>query len=485
MKKTILLKIIALLSVMTVLTSCDLTGGRLPGGTSETEESPTETEAQTEKVPHEVTDETVYRYGGDPDYPVLADAYLSVLPKRNFNGATFIVSSPDVTFLDENEVKYVSKTVKERNDAVEEKYNVKLVSSKVDPVTMAEEAKKAMLAGMYYTNIMCVPFEKVGAFAAEGILMNLRSMPLLDLSQPYFNKTSVAALSAGYNIYGAAGEAVPVYDLPCIIFNRPLAQTVTDTDLYDLAEAGEFTWEKFYSIAQEASALDGYCGAAITGGETIDYVHRSFGEAYINSGELQVPATAIERFSMDWSATYIRRMLKMGADEGITKDTAVSAFNEGSVLFTIGKVGELDLYRNTNVLVGILPLPKRNADWGYRSEVGGDALIMTVPSKSTDSEMNSLIFSALNAASYGYITETAASYLHATTLPDNRSADMLEIISRSAVYEFSTAFLETVPSLAELREVIRGIIETGDFSRYDDAIYKANYDLGMTFRLSN
>ncbi len=482
MKNVTILRYLIIIMCIVMMSSCSYTphspdDSDTGSSTVQTEYDPPESEAET--------DETVHRYGGNPDYPVLAEAYLGALPQRDYNGATFIITSTDTTFFDENEVRYVSEAVHKRNSMVEEKFNIKLQSAKSDTITMIEDAKKSALAGMYYTDIMCIPMSEVGTFNSEGLLMNLRSLPHLDLSAPYFNSTSASALSAGYKVLGIAGEAVPVTDLPCIIYNKKLASSVGAGDLYTIAESGEFTWDKLLQLTSLCKADSGAVGATISGGETYDYMFASLGEHFISSAEMSVPEVAILRNSMDWTATYARPMLQMASNAGITKEDAVKAFSEGKALFTVGTVGDLDSYRNTDVLVGVLPMPKLNKEESYRSAVGSDALIMTVPDGATNSEMTSLVLSAINAASFGYITETSASYLHATTLPDNRSADMLEIISRGAVYDFSTAFETVVPSIADLKNVVRGIIENGDFSLFDNTVYNVNRDLAASFPLVN
>ena len=77
-----------------------------------------------------------------------------------------------------NGIHFVSETVAKRNKAVEEKYNIKIQTTRADSNFMLDDAKQASLAGMYYTNIMCIPFGDVGVFDAEGLLMNFRSVPL-------------------------------------------------------------------------------------------------------------------------------------------------------------------------------------------------------------------------------------------------------------------------------------------------------------------
>ena len=481
MTKKTLAALLLLLSLL--LTSCSLTlntPGETDADTDETGDvavRPAETEREE--------DETVYRYAGNPDYPILADAYLDALPNMDFGGATFIITSSDVTFLDPDAVRYVSDTVKKRNDAVEEKYNINITTAESDAAAMIEEAKKARLAGMYYTDIMCLPISEVCVFDAEDLLMNLRSLPHLDLTKPYFNATSVEATTVGYRTLGVAGEATPASDLPCIIFNRGVLGADVTSELYSLAESGGLTWDKLLGYFTLADTMEGVAPSVLADGEGIDSIFVSLGEKYVASSVKTVPAAATLQNSFDWAATYARPMISSGTSAGIPREESAAAFSEGKALFTVGKVGSLDDYRTTGSRIGILPMPKQTADASYRSLAGGDALVMTVPAGTTNNEMISLVLSGINAASYGYVTEQNASYLHASTLPDNRSADMFELIARGTVYDFTSAFEKTVPALAEFRDVVRGIIENGDFSAYDNAVTNVNRDLAAVYPLSN
>ncbi len=476
--------VLALILSVLLLSSCALeryNTDKSEGITSGNVTSPDEENPNKPQIPE---DEKVYRYSGNPDYPILADAYLKALPDKDFNGATFFITSPDVSYIDPDGIHYLSETIAKRNKAVSEKYNIKIQTSRADSDFMLDDAIHAAMADMYYTNIMCIPFGDVGMFEAEGLLMNFRSVPYMDTTAPYFNQSSVDALSAGNKVYGVAGEATPVTDLPCVIFNKSVAETYGIPDLYKLALDGGFTWDKlveYSAIVDASTATSGIVGSSLSGGATYDYIFKSLGENYISSNELQVPTAGMNLYSMNYSATYARYMLGSAAAAGITKETAVSAFAEGKVLFTLGTVDKLDDYRNPEVLIGMLPMPKVNAEAPYRSLVNRDTLVMTIPDKITNSEMSSLVISALNASSYGYMTETKASYLHATTLPDNRSADILELISHSAVFDFSTAFENTVLPIYNLKVLIRDIIEVGDFTLYEKSVEEMNAALKAKF----
>lgn len=471
------------ISALLLLTSCS--SGAVSNSesavTDPTETIITESNEETDKEP-----ETVILHSGDPDNKVWAEAYLKALPSRNYNGASFIITSPDTSMFDPSEISYLSDAVSKRNRAVEEKFGVTISYAKSDLPKMLEDAKKNAAAEMFYSHIMSIPFESTGSFVSEGLLMNLRSLPLLDTTMPYFNQSSVAALSAGNKIFGIAGEATPASrELPAVFFNKNVAENLNLEDLYTLALESGLTWDKFHEISNAATAAEGFVGAVVENGATCDYIFASVGEKFVSSGEMKVPTVGFANYSMDVSATHYRRIRDSAAGAGIAQESSVDAFKSGNVLFTIGKISDLDRFSSSSVSLGILPMPKVSADSSYLSLAGGKAPIFTVTEGVTDSEMVSLVLSGLCASSYGVFTEEYVNYLHASLLPDSRSADVLEFITGTAVYDLSTAFGEVSPELrAGTSELVREIIHSGDFKNFNSATENANRYLSSTFPLS-
>ncbi len=480
-KNSLLLRIVSVVAAVLLCLSVVSCGdGDAPGAdasdTWESTETP-ETEPETEKV---------LLHGDNPDNPVWAEAYLKALPVKDFEGATFFITSTDTTMFDPDGVSFVSETVARRNEALEKKYNISVSCAETDINTMAKESTKAILAGLYYTDIMAIPFDETGAFASAGLLTNLRSLPHFDTDKPYFNESSVDALSVGYNIYGVAGEATPAAsELPVVVFNKTLADSLGSGDLYGDALAGRFTWDRFFEAASLADTAE-EAGVVCTTGAPAEYIFASVGQRFIESREMRVPTVGFANYSMDEAASILRRIREKSSLSGVSPEGAVSVFSSGYAMFSICNMNELDKYRTDAVEMGILPMPKSSEEDSYRSLVGPDALILTVTRGSTNSELVSLALSGLCAASYGYINEEYADYLHATTLPDNRSASVVELITKSAYYDLSTAFASTVPGLTSgTRGLVSGIMESGDFTSFAAVTEELNRTLAAYFPLDN
>ncbi len=484
MKKKLRRLLIAALAVSLLLPSC---GGETTNTPSSTETGESESVGESSREP-----ETVYIHTGDPDNKVRAEAYLAALPERDFDGASFIITAPNAYLFDPSEVSYISKAVTERNRAVEEKYNVTVSAQSAELGVMREESEKSTASGMFYSHVLVLPQTSVPVFAVDGLLMNLRSVPLLDMTSPYFNRSSVDAFSLGDATYALAGSALPASTgLSALFYNKNVADVLDGVDLYETAMNGLLTWDTVHEYYAAAASL-GYIGAVTDGVGAIDAIYASTGQKYTASSEGKTPHVAIANYSMNAAATEFRTMRTIATVSGVAESGARAAFRSGCVLFTTSKLSELDSLNSSGVRLGMLPMPKSVQDGGdvastsYYHLADGTSEVFTVVADVTDSVMVSLVLSGLNAASYGTMTEALADYLHATVLPDSRSADIYELMAESAVYDTASAYAPNYTEVASgTVDLVRSIIDTGDFSAFQSSVDTANTFFSRNFSVGN
>ena len=98
------------------------------------------------------------------------------------------------------------------------------------------------------------------AAAFNGHLTDLKSVPYLDLSQPWWDQRTNIDLGIGGKMYYTTGDIGITDNLAthCILFSKTLAKEKNITDLYDLVLDGKWTWDKFEGYVRTVSEdLDG------------------------------------------------------------------------------------------------------------------------------------------------------------------------------------------------------------------------------------
>ncbi len=448
------------------------------------------------------SDETAYvpvdytLYHPSEDYYGISEDYLNSLPKRDYDGSVFFITAPSTDYIDpDNTGNTFTRMVYERNRRVEEFYNVSIITSEQSADTILTEMKQAAVSDSYYTDLMMIPLYMTGQFRLSGLLHNLRSLPFLDLSAPYFHSESVAMTSAGYETYGVSGFAtLNPTAFSAIFFNSDM---VTEAGLelpYSLVKDRTWTWERFFEYTSAVTAPNGTEGTGIitVGAERnasrlADLIFISCGNTFINAASKQTPKIAFTKESAAYAVSAANRILTDSAAKIDADGNGMGQFAEGNMLFLCEYLSAIPTLTDSAANWGIVPLPLQQENDLYRTLISNNELILTVPANHTDGEFAGLVLSALNAASYGYLYEEYVNYTLAYHLRDNTSADMLEIILDTAAFDFALAFGNSYPSLAQGTYVlIREAAKNNDLdTRFDAAAYTTEKALARDFGTGN
>ncbi len=459
------------------------TESNVPGqtGTPETEE-PGETEAR----------DPVKLHSYDPDNAIRSKVYFESVGNDNLGGMDLFITGPSVSRMDPDGATYMSKELYDRKKAVEEKLNVRLSLTSADPAAMLEEATAAIASGLYYTDVMLLPLGEVGTFASSGALMNLRSVPALDLTAPYFDRGSVEALSAGYETYGLVSDACPVLpELPALYYNKSTVPEVNGENIRTAALDGRLTWDVFweYLSAARAELDDGKysVGAGSVADRLPEIVHAARGGQIVSSGELVTPAVAFTPESLTWTVYFANGML---TDENSTfaggRDS-VRNFREGDLAFIFETVGGAGSLYGNAVDWSILPMPRSSSMSGYASLASPDAPVFTVIRGTENGYDIGKMLSALSAWSYGVVPERYVDEVLMTKMSGNDAGDVLDVISKSAVFDLSTAFGPASEALADgTYGFIRRAAESGDaYTGFDEYVWEAGVAMERLFTTSH
>lgn len=395
-------------------------------------------------------------------YGAFAAAYLRRITDNgyNYDGASFLIASPrtEVLQLSDADNAY-SAALYKRNEDVEGALNIRLTCSAVDEESFFDQLHASTLADDYFADLLLVPEGKIGSFAAGGVLTNLKSMPLLDLSQPYFDAASIEAATACGVTYAAAGAAsFEITSLPAVFFNRGLFEENGVEVPYPLVYEGKWTWDAFFASCASVAGINRY--AAANGIEPFSSYATQYaaellpsaaffscGGKFVRSDGSSSPSVCLSEEDSAIAAVITR----LYQDEYAHKDTAsgVARFHNGKSLYLLDRLYLMSWMPDSRQNWGILPLPKMTEDQeDYITLADDSVLFFAVQKGAIRPERTSVVLSALNAASYGVLTEAYVKYAMNHLLRDNDSANMLELIAFSRAYDFAMAFGRSNASLA-------------------------------------
>lgn len=418
------------------------------------------------------------------DFSETAQAYLRQITDIGFqyDGTTFLIASPrtDVISPETADTIYSSARL-ERTQQVESALNVRIITSYMEEVSCFDVVHASVLADEYYSDLLMIPQNQIGLFVANDILINLRSMPFLNLDKPYFFSDSITAASVSGGTYAVAGSAsLEETSVNAVYFNRDLFETNGLSLPYQAVYDGTWTWDTFFTYAAAADDSNGvssftyqYSADMLAGA-----VFFSAGGRFVRASAENVPVIAFSE-SQDGMRASILTKLFSDPNRYADTDSGVSHFHNGNSLFLLDRLYLMSWMPDSQQNWGILPFPKldeRQAE--YISLCSDSSLFFAVQKNSVSTERISMVLSALNAASYGVLSEAYVDYAMNHLLRDNDSTNMLEILAFSSTYDFSYSFASTNAALYSatvggFREIADGI----SFQALCDRIGQANTQL--------
>ena len=403
-----------------------------------------------------------------------AAAYLKSVADNGYDldGATVFLSVPYESVIgDESQPDVYSRAKHERNRAVEEALGIRLATTLTDSNALFDALQASIKSDEYFADLILLPQKDIGTFAAANLLFNLRSAPFLDLTQPYFDAASAEAATAAHKTYAVAGPAsFEETSLSAVYFNRSLME-LHGLDLpYASVYSGEWTWDEFFRYCAAVSTINGSLDTKIhsystqyAAPYTPSNVFFSCGGSFVDSRAGTTPRIA---FSQENSAA-ADVVSRLFADLNRNRDTenGLNQFYTGQSLFLLDRVYLMSWIPGSEDDWGILPLPKLNAEQkNYVSLTDESALFFAMQKNTVNAETASIVLSALNAASYGVLTDAYIDLALRDMLRDNDSANMLEIIANSRTYDFALAFGPANDSL--VAATVGGMIDLSNGVRY-------------------
>lgn len=349
---------------------------------------------------------------------------MAYLGEKDYGGADFVVSGRGSgsgewenfeILAEEINAEPINDAVYARNLYLEETYGVKLIAYNTN--NYVGEFRNAVNANTSDFQAGLMPVSNANSLAIEGCLYDFYDLPVVELTNPWYDQNANESLSIGGRLYNSFGNMnIQNIDLTwCVMFNKELAEQQQLGNLYSLVENNEWTMDKLFELTRGftndadgngvMNEYDEY-GMATPFDRTSYAFMYAGGVQYVTKDEEDYPTynALSERtytiFSQILSFYHTDdSCLNINTLSG-TWRTAENMFMNNQILFYVECMQNLSRFRDMEVDFGVLPMPKYSADQDtYINMVCDFPAALVVPSNTPDAEFTGFVVEAMNAKS--------------------------------------------------------------------------------------
>jgi hypothetical protein len=290
--------------------------------------------------------------------------------------------------------------------------------------------------------------------------LNIAEMPSIDFAKPWWISDLYEKLEINGKLFGAYGDMnLSLYgDMHGIFFSSTIITENKMENPYELVKNNQWTLEKMFQMAEQASAeLDGTAGASKTGDRlgiiAIDNPMRAFGTCLgcevVTRGEdggLVFPAAPSERH-----IDFYTRMSNAFADgsynlkfKNDTYEESLQILAENRALFVPSYLNYIsnEILRNMESDFGILPYPKYDeSQEAYISQIATGATCTCFPQNIANPELSAQVTSYMGYLGRESLVGTYfETYLQERLSRTPEMQDMLNLIRETATANLTTVY---------------------------------------------
>jgi len=353
----------------------------------------------------------------------------------------------DVIFASEEDPLYAARS--NRNTMLYEKYGVNvstIYEETVDTDRIYSDLSAHVNAESdedYYLDLLMLPANRVGAFLAKGLLLDMRTLPFYD------TKTGNMDGNVGNARYFDIGDGTDAPELIySLYFNRTMVGKEAEDILYSQSLDGTLSFETIVSIASTVTEKN--ADIAVTEWDNSIFGRLSadlLGIDYIVKDRSDVPMLNMSEGDIAEIDKLIESVSKLSYLTFESEDmTPIEEFIAGKTPFYLGTLSDITTLYDKKVEWGILTLPSPK-NLGVISDTRP---VICLPVTNGRLEQTSLWLSAFNACSGEWIRDQFLAVSIENYLRDNNSClTMHKILSQKTELDFTVVFSGYYEGLAD------------------------------------
>jgi ABC-type glycerol-3-phosphate transport system substrate-binding protein len=392
------------------------------------------------------------------------------LPEKDFEGFEIKLLGRTITegsergfgevYSEEENGELLNDAVYKRNLTVEKKYNIKITGViSPDIASLEKDIRKNVSAGNQAFDAAFASISDSAKLAQNGLIVDLKTVPNIDFTKPWWDRRAVNDLSIGNKLYFAVGDITPwAYPyVNVLIVNKDLIKEYGLENPYELVRSNNWTFDKFREISAGINndingdgIMDEYDRYGILlAREQYPMMFIAGSENFAKKDSDDLPYLTLNN---DRAADVANKLFDMFKDKNTTmimedfssgysdpwNDVLRAQFRRGNGAFYPTWLAILIIFRDLDTEVGLLPLPKYDSNQNGYYHIISDwwASSIAVPTTNTTLEETGFILEALCAESKYTVRPAFYDYtLTKKMMRDEDSEEMLDIILESRSYD--------------------------------------------------
>lgn len=353
----------------------------------------------------------------------------------------------------------LDNAVTQRNQVIEEKYNVKIKVYKSDLTgsdPILSNIRSAIESGLNTYDAVMPAIPGLTVLALEGGLYDLTQFDYINLDAPWYDKDANETFSIGNKLFFTTGD-ITILNKVCsisMLFNKQLIETYGLDNPYDLVKEHKWTYDKVIQMAKAVTKdTDGEAGMSTKDTWGMLAAHMDALNFYGAAGQKlclkdsdDFPYLAFgDETTFTIAQKIINDMIEAGTWVVYAQDfedpiwvTSLDAFKEGRILFRPSGFSATTKLRLAGTDFGIVPMPlwNENQDEYYTYCGTGEVAGVAIPACAADPEFSAYMIEAISCESKNYITPAYVEInLKGKDVQDDESLEMLNIIFANITYD--------------------------------------------------
>jgi len=382
---------------------------------------------------------------------------LSTLPEYSFNGATITALAEEnswwqITTLAAEEMtgETINDAMFDRNAAFMAEYDVDF--KVLESTDIGTEVKMAVSSSDPAYDFAVPDLTMAAALVNEDQIINLRNVESIDFSNEAWDQNAVKYFSVANKLYyGVSDISLGKNETAWIyMFNKRLLSEYNLENPYDLVREGKWTFDKTLEFMTAASNDTNGNGKADEGDRFGLATHDiNYYALLISAGQplaakdMENDAPVINAESEGFITAYDRIKDYFTDKSQTVMEYKGETFMAGNALLCAQTMACVRLFREMDDDFGIIPAPKYDEaqENYYTYIIPYEVLVSVIPVSAASPERSGVAVQALSIYSAHYLTPA---YYDLTItgkgLRDEDSAEMLDIILDSAVYDLARMY---------------------------------------------